>query len=128
MQGFGLQNVTVKQICKLPQLEILDISRNKVARIPEEVGNMRALRVLSLLNNSIENVPFNLGSLDTLRILKLGGNPLAPDLKQIVEGDAVSPVDEALPDNEKDVRLTKSLKRYLQTAEAQTKDSEGESR
>ena len=88
---------------------------------------MKALRVLSLGNNSIENVPFIIASLD-IRILKLAGNPLTSDLLKIVEGGAVSPSRATLPDNEKDVIMTRKLKRFLKTAETAARDSGGESR
>jgi len=88
---------------------------------------MRALRVLSLGNNMIENVPSVIASLD-IRILKLAGNPLNPDLMKIVEGGTVSPSHAALPDNERDVIMTRKLKKYLRSVETAARDSGGESR
>ena len=88
---------------------------------------MRALRVLSLGNNLLEDIPFVIASLD-IRILKLAGNPLNPELMRIVEGVAVSPSRAALPDNEKEVIMTRKLKKYLKVAETAARDSGGDSR
>ena len=117
------------QVYKLPQLEILDLSRNKLSKVPDEIGNMKALRVLSLLNNSIENVPYCLGNLDTLRILKLAGNPLSSDLMRIVNGSdgTHSPSLATLTDNEKDTLLTKRIKKHLKVEAAARESGDGSS-
>lgn len=88
---------------------------------------MRALRVLSLGNNMIENLPPIVASLD-IRILKLAGNPLNPDLMKVVDGGTVSPSHGALPDNERDVIMTRKIKKYLRSVETAARDSGGESR
>ena len=119
------------KIYRLPQLEILDLSRNRLSRIPEEVKNMKALRVLSVLNNNIDDVPVCLGYLDTLKVLKLAGNPLTHDLKRIVDGTDGSPsrVATSVTDYEKDALLTKKVKKYLKAAAAAAaSESGGESR
>ena len=121
--------LTATQVYKLPQLEILDLSRNKLSRVPDEIENMKALRVLSLLNNYIETIPYCLGSLDTLRILKLAGNPLAADLMRIVNGSdgTYSPSLSNLTDNEKDTLLTRRIKRYLKVEAAARESADGSS-
>lgn len=105
------------QICRLPQLEILDLSRNKLIRVPDEIKEMKTLRVLSLLKNNIGEIPSCVGSLDTLRILKLAGNPLRGNLKNIVDGNdnASSPPPTALADNEKEAILTRKIKKFLKS-------------
>lgn len=114
---------------ELPQLEILDLSRNKLSKVPDEIGNMKALRVLSLLNNYIETIPYCLGNLDTLRILKLAGNPLSSDLMRIVNGSdgAYSPSLATLTDNEKDTLLTKRIKKHLKVEAAAKESGDGSS-
>lgn len=116
------------QVYKLPQLEILDLSRNKLSRVPEEIENMKALRVLSLLNNNIGDLPPCLGLLDALRVLKIAGNPLVPTLLRILDGSdgSSSPPLTALADNEKESLVTRKIKKYLK-AEA-VKESGEESR
>ena len=118
------------KIFGLPQLEILDFSRNKISEVPDEIEQMKALRVFSIQHNNIGDLPFCLGSINTLRILKLTGNPLTPRLKRIVEGSDVSPgPSPAFVDNEfeKDTMSTKKVLEYLRTLAA-AKDSEGDSR
>lgn len=118
------------KIFGLPQLEILDFSRNKISEIPDEIEQMKALRVFSIQHNSIGDLPFCLASINTLRMLKLTGNPLTPKLKRIVEGSDLSPgPSPAFGDNEieKDTMSTKKVLEYLRTLAA-AKDSEGDSR
>ena len=117
------------QIFKIPQLEILDLSRNTLTKIGEDIKHMKALRVLSLLNNNIGDLPPCLGLLDALKILKLAGNPLKPGLMQIVHGidGSSSPPLTALADNEKESLLTRKIKKHLK-AEVATKESGEESR
>lgn len=33
------------QLCEMPSLEILDISRNKIKRLPVQCGTLKGLRV-----------------------------------------------------------------------------------
>ncbi len=122
--------LTESKIFGLPQLEILDLSRNKISEVPDEIEQMKALRVFSIQHNNIGDLPFCLGSINTLRMLKLTGNPLTPRLKRIVEGSDISPgPSPAFVDNEieKDTMSTKKVLEYLRTLAA-AKDSEGDSR
>ena len=118
------------KIFGLPQLEILDFSKNKISEVPDEIEQMKALRVFSIQHNNIGDLPFGLGSINTLRMLKLTGNPLTPKLKRIVEGSELSQgsspafVDN---DNGKDTMATKKVLEYLRILAA-AKDSEGDSR
>lgn len=108
------------KICRLPQLEILDLSRNKLSKVPDEIKDMKTLRVLSLLNNNIAELPSCVGFLDTLRILKLAGNPLKGNLKRIVDGNdaSSSPPPTALADNEKEAIVTRKVKKLLKSEAA----------
>lgn len=114
------------QICRLPQLEILDLSRNKLARVPDEIKEMKTLRVLSLRDNYIGEIPSCVGFLDTLRILKLTGNPLRGNLKKIVDGNdiASSPPLTALADNEKEAIMTRKIKNFLKSEVAANEPGE----
>lgn len=118
-----------RQVYKLYQLEILDLSRNQLSRVPEEINNMKALRVLSLLNNNIGDLPSCLGLLDALKILKIAGNPLKSSLMRIMDGSdgSSSPPLTAVADNEKDSLVTRKIKKYLK-AEATVKECGEESR
>lgn len=115
----------------LPQLEILDLSRNNVNEVPEEIDKMKALRVFAIQHNKIESLPLGLGDISTLRMLKVTGNPLKPALKSIVEGsdDILSPTTPALPndENERDKILTRKVIEHLRT-QAAIRDSGEDSR
>jgi hypothetical protein len=118
-----------KKICKLPKLQILDLSRNKLTRIPEDISSMRQLRVLSVMNNSLERLPLSIAHLESLRIIKLAGNPLSDGLKGVVDGHDGSPSFMVAPvaENEKDTHITSKIKQYLK-AEAAALESDGDSR
>ena len=113
------------QIFGLPQLEILDLSRNKLSDVPHEIEGLKSLRVFSIQHNNLDDLPNCIGSISTLRMLKLIGNPLHPDLKKIIGSSERSPSPSpAFPkeDNERDTISTKPIKEYLQ-ARATMKES-----
>ena len=117
------------QIFGLPQLEILDLSRNKLREISNDIENLKALRVFSIQHNNLEDLPDCLGTVSTLRMLKLMGNPLNPGMRRIIGPSELSP--SASPafskdDNERDTLMTKPIKDYL-LARAAVKDSADES-
>jgi Leucine-rich repeat (LRR) protein len=63
-------------VLQLASLEILDLSRNKLRTVPDEIRNLSSLKVLSLERNRIERLPISLGDMNTLRVLKVEDNPL----------------------------------------------------
>ena len=101
-------------------MEILDLSRNRLTKVPDEIKDMKCLRVLSLMNNYIGDIPSCVGFLDTLRIMKLAGNPLKGNLKSIVDGNNApsSPPLTALADNEKEAIVTRKIKSLLKSEAA----------
>ena len=99
---------------KLPLLEILDISRNKINYLPEEIRNLSSLRVLSVMQNRLEDLPLGLSDMSKLQILKVAGNPLRHPLRGVLE-DSESRIAPSMSDNEKEVAVTAGLKRFLKT-------------
>lgn len=99
----------------MPLLQVLDLTKNKLSRIPEEVGSLRALKVFSLRDNNLEALPLSLGSLEALRVLKVAGNPLNEALSRIVvENETTpSPLSSQVVDNERDASITIRIKQYL---------------
>ena len=128
-QGACVKANIAHKVLKLSQLEILDLSHNRLTSIPEDIKNMKALSYLSLMHNSLGMIPFSLGSLDSLRLIKLIGNPLIEGLKRIVDGndEEFSPLATPITDKEKEKALTKKIKEFLK-AEAASLESGGESR
>jgi Leucine-rich repeat (LRR) protein len=116
-------------LLKLQALQILDISRNKLDSLPEDINRMKALRVLSVSNNQLVDLPFTLGNMDSLKLLKMAGNPLNDSLKNLLKAEEESAAASAMPvaEHESDTHLTLQVKKYLRT-EAAAQDSGGESR
>lgn len=104
------------QIFDLPQLEILDLSRNKLSEVPDEINNLIALRVFSIQHNNIQDLPLTLANITTLRMLKLVGNPWNRNLQRIIDGtDDSSSLSSSYmkDDNERDTILTKKVLDYM---------------
>lgn len=116
-----------EQLYKLPLLEVLDLSCNKLSRIPDEIKNMKALRVFSVADNKIEDVPACLVSMNKFTQLRLINNPLKPGLKRIMDDFCSSPEAAVLNANERDTLLTRRIKKYLQSGGV-TKEPGEESR
>jgi len=41
----------------MPSLEILDVSKNKIEKLPKTCGTLRSLKVLSIKENAIRKLP-----------------------------------------------------------------------
>jgi Leucine-rich repeat (LRR) protein len=73
--------VTPHWFSKLPHLELLDISGNKLTCVPEEISTMVSLRRLVLDRNQIETLPNFLKNLKHLSHLSIDGNAFDEDEK-----------------------------------------------
>lgn len=62
----------------------LDLSKNSITVLPDEIGKLIKLRHLDLYNNKIEHLPLVFGQLKSLRYLDLKGNPLVQALAKMV--------------------------------------------
>lgn len=105
---------------RLPLLEILDISRNKIGKLPDEIKRLSSLRVLSVKQNRLDDLPLGLSEMSKLQILKVAGNPLRYPLRRLLEATEVEMAPSSLTDNEKEVAVTAELKRFLKTRQAAT--------
>lgn len=97
----------------MPLLEILDLSRNKISGIPEEINKLTSLRVLSIMQNRIDELPLGLSDMGKLQILKIAGNPLRYPLRRVLEFSEADIAQSVMTDNEKEVAITAELKRFL---------------
>jgi RAM signalling pathway protein len=98
---------------KLPLLEILDISRNKIRKISTEVKNLTSLRVFSIMHNRIDELPSELCEMSKLQILKVAENPLRFRLKKAIEAKEAEVAGLEIGENEKEIAVTAEIKRYL---------------
>lgn len=80
----ALQSVP-PQIAHLRHLELLDLSGNLLQSVPPELGMVTTLKELYLFDNHLVTLPFELGTLHQLRTIGIEGNPLSPELKDIVQ-------------------------------------------
>ncbi|KAL4921247.1 RAM signaling pathway protein-domain-containing protein [Aspergillus aurantiobrunneus] len=103
------------QVIKLPLLEILDLSRNKISQLPEEIKKLTSLRVLSVMQNRLDDLPLGISDMNKLQILKVAGNPLQYPLRRVLETSEAEIASSTMTDNEKEVALTAELKRFLKT-------------
>ncbi|GAA6018727.1 hypothetical protein JCM10207_005557 [Rhodosporidiobolus poonsookiae] len=63
-------------LCEMPSIEILDISRNKIRKLPSNPGTLVNLKVFSIAKNRIKRLPVWFTSMSHLKVLKLDHNPL----------------------------------------------------
>lgn len=76
-----------KDIEKLTQLEVLNLSGNQLTLIPETIKNLVNLKSLKISNNHINTLPAWLGKFVTLQELRVDNNhlpSLPPELGQMV--------------------------------------------
>ena len=63
-------------ICKLKNLEGLDLSHNDITKIPNSIGQLKRLKKLSLSHNKLKTLPENMGNLKKLTKLYLSNNKI----------------------------------------------------
>ena len=60
-----------------PNLEILDLSFNRLIKITEDIKYLNTLTNLKLNNNSLKELPYSIGKLINLKFLSLDHNKLS---------------------------------------------------
>ena len=86
-------------LSKLSHLKTLDVSGNKLSMLPAELGLLSNLKDLLLFDNNIVSLPIEFGNLYQLETLGLEGNPLQPDLKNILIKDGTQALIISLREN-----------------------------
>ena len=69
-------NLSYNKIEKLPTivsnlkcLEEFDLSKNNLTSLPESIGNIKSLKTLILLHNKIKEIPESIGNIQSLKII-----------------------------------------------------------
>ena len=74
---------------KLPHLEILDVSNNKLRELGVPVVSSYrscSLRIINFANNDLNDIPYQYGFIETLQSLSLQGNSIKTLRQQIING------------------------------------------
>lgn len=71
-----LKEVPLEVFSEFPNLQWLDLSRNRLREIPPQLGMLKKLKKLILNKNKIEALPAEIGELEDLRILVISQNEL----------------------------------------------------
>src|SRR5688572_25012049 len=68
----GQQGYSLHQAIKaLQELQVLDLSSQRLAILPSEIGELHNLRALLLFDNQLAQLPPEIGQLDNLQSLEL---------------------------------------------------------
>ncbi|TSC86529.1 MAG: leucine-rich repeat protein [Parcubacteria group bacterium Gr01-1014_8] len=79
-----LEGALPAEIRHLQDLEVLDISNNKMTGLPAELGQLSKLRVLDASNNQLTGIPHELGNLRNLQKLDLSGNNISTQDLEVI--------------------------------------------
>ena len=98
------------QVLGLPKLEILDISKNAIESIPEDVKKLVNLKLLAVSSNKITRLPMSIGDMNLVK-LKFEDNPIEfPPL------DALKPPLDRVVDPDQDKEICTQVKRFMRHA------------
>jgi len=82
-----------KEVFEFPNLRTLNLSNNKITEIPKEIGLLTKLEELNLTKNKIDELPKEIGKLTRLLVLKFRNNGLFALPKEIGELGRLETVD-----------------------------------
>ncbi|MFJ2332872.1 NEL-type E3 ubiquitin ligase domain-containing protein [Pseudomonas helleri] len=90
MEGMNLRSGSNEFLASFTHLRLLDMSSNRIERLPPAIADMSELMSLELMGNRITLTPESaaqLANLSHLRALSLAGNPLSisPDVSQMLD-------------------------------------------
>ena len=71
-----LKKIPMEVFTEFPNLQLLDLSRNRIREVPPEIGMLKKLKKLILERNKIEALPAEIGELEDLRELIINRNEL----------------------------------------------------
>ncbi len=87
VKHLNLSNQKLKKVPKevflFPNLKTLDLSGNKIDVLPADIGQLTKLEELTLTKNKIDELPKEIGNLKRLRVLKMRANSLYALPKEI---------------------------------------------
>lgn len=69
----------------MPQLEILELGRNKIKKLPKDPGTLINLKVFSISKNKLTKIPSYIHKFTNLRIIKLDSNPIEWPPSSVIE-------------------------------------------
>ncbi|GAA5857814.1 hypothetical protein JCM8547_005990 [Rhodosporidiobolus lusitaniae] len=79
-------------LCEMPSIEILDISRNKIRKLPHNPGSLLNLKVFSIAKNRIKRLPVWFTQMSHLKVLKLDHNPLEWPPREVATFTSISSI------------------------------------
>lgn len=98
------------QVLSLSKLEILDISKNAIDAVPEDIKKMTNLKFLAVAKNQIRRLPLALGEMNLVK-LKFDENPI-----EFPPMDALKPAPDrtgSVIESEKDKDMCQQVKRFM---------------
>jgi hypothetical protein len=69
----------------MPSLVYLDISRNKIKKLPKSMGNLMMLKALNLSKNRLVELPTYISDMKQLETFVIDGNPLVYPPKSVMK-------------------------------------------
>ena len=103
----------------MTQLEILDVSKNRISEIPEGIKKLTALKYLAVSRNRITKLPYALGEMSSLGKLKFDENPITfppPEALKLSTDPSASAFEA-----ERETDICQKVKRFLRAAAVKEK-------
>lgn len=96
------------QVLSLSKLEILDISKNQIDGIPEDIKKMANLKFLAVARNQITRLPLAIGEMNLVK-LKFDENPIEFPPPEVLKPS----LDKLGLESEKDKDMCQQVKKFM---------------